>query len=232
MLDSLSDIKRDFKDILIIGRLGSEFIKSKFQNKNIVVFDVDNNLNEIPEFDNGSFDCVLCLHYLHGVNDVPAFLLHVKSILKPDGLFLCSFFGGQSLQELRDAITAAELEVTGGVSQHIHPMIDHFQMAALMQRTGFGLPVVDYDRVIVQYSKLQTLYDDLKCMGEGNALTGREHGIKDLKQSIESHYKNRFYDDGYVATFDIIHAIGWAPHESQQQPAQRGSGQVSLTEIL
>jgi hypothetical protein len=44
----------------------------------------------------------------------------------------------------------------------------------------------------------------------------------------------RFSDpDGRVrATFDIIPLSGWAPHESQQQPARRGSAQVSLAAVL
>jgi hypothetical protein len=111
-------------------------------------------------------------------------------------------------------------------------MIDHYQAAALMQKAGFALPVVDYDRVTVTYQKLQSLYDDLYYMGEANALSNRTQNFKNMKQDIENEYKNRFYNGGFQATFDIIHMIGWAPHESQQQPAKRGSGQTSLTEIL
>ena len=232
MIDNLCDIKRDFKNILIIGARGSEALVEYFSNKNITVYDVVEDNNEIPDLKDESFDCILCLHYLHVVNNVPAFLLKIKSMLVPDGLFLCSFFGGLSLQELRQSIMDAELQKTGGVSQHIHPMIDHYQAAALMQKSGFALPVVDYDRVIVEYGKLETLYQDLRMMGEGNALNNRKSNIKKLKQYIENIYKNKFYNEGYVATFDIIHTIGWAPHESQQKPLERGSGEVSLTEIL
>ena len=47
-------------------------------------------------------------------------------------------------------------------------------------------------------------------------------------------YAERFSDpDGRVrATFEIVSLSGWAPHESQQQPARRGSGQVSLATVL
>jgi len=232
MLDNLKDVQRDFENILIIGERGSEKIKSYFQNKNIELYDLIGSKSEIPSCDAGQFDCIVALPYLHTVNDVPGFLAAMKKTLKPDGMFLCSYFGGQSLQELRSSITAAELETTGGASQHIHPMIDHYQFAGLLQRAGFALPVVDYDRVIVEYSDLENLYRDLKNMGEGNALLKRENNIQKLKQHIEKHYKNNSFDNGYVATFDIVQGIGWSPHDSQQKPAQRGSGQVSLTEVL
>lgn len=232
MIDNVRDIKRDFQNILIIGTCSEKFIKHYFFNENITIFDIDNNLNEIPGYSEGAFDCILCMHYLHVVNDVPSFLLRVKSMLKPDGVFLCSFFGGRSLQELRAVVMEAELEAVDGVTQQIHPMIDHYQMAGLLQQTGFALPVVDYDRVVVHYQNLETLFEDLRCMGESNALINRKSNIKNLKQDIENIYKNKFYNDGYIATFDIVHGIGWAPHESQQKPAARGSGDISLTEIL
>jgi NADH dehydrogenase [ubiquinone] 1 alpha subcomplex assembly factor 5 len=233
IIESLRDIQRDFQNILIIGIRGSKYIKSYFYNKNIILFDIVDVLNkEIPEYDIEQFDCIISIGYMHGVNDVRGFLAAVKSYLKPDGLFLCSFFGGQSLNELRACIMDAELKETGGASMHIHPMIDHYQCAALMQDAGFALPVVDFDRVIVEYSNLDNLYKDLKYMGEGNALYNQHLNISNLKQLIEIIYKNRFYNEGYIATFDIIQSIGWKPHSNQQQPARRGSGQVSLTEIL
>lgn len=232
MMDNLDDIQRDFKNILIVGRRQSDIIKSKLSNKNIELFDINDNSNEIPKYDVGQFDCIIVTPYLHTVNDVVGFLTAMKSYLQPDGLFLCSYFGGQSLNELRSSIMEVELAKFGGASQHIHPMIDHFQFAGLLQSVGFALPVVDYDRVIVEYSDIDNLYKDLKNMGEGNALQDRKSNISELKQDIEIIYKNNFYNNGYIATFDIVHGIGWAPHESQQKPSKRGSGQVSLTEIL
>ena len=36
-------------------------------------------------------------------------------------------------------------------------------------------------------------------------------------------------DDGSIpATFQLIYLTGWSPHESQQRPLPRGSGEVSL----
>lgn len=232
MEDNLRDITREFENILIIGQCGAQFLQDIVTGKSVTVWDIDEDLNEIPSFEDESFDCVLSLHYLHVVNEVPAFLTKVKRMLQSDGLFLCSFFGGRSLQELRAVIMEVEMEVKGGVTQQIHPMIDHYQMAGLLQQAGFALPVVDYDRITVHYQSLETFYQDLRCMGERNALSQREEGIHNISQHIETQYKKRFYEDGYVATFDLVHAIGWAPHESQQKPAQRGSGDISLTEVL
>jgi hypothetical protein len=47
-------------------------------------------------------------------------------------------------------------------------------------------------------------------------------------------YQERFANaEGRLpATFQVLFLTGWAPHESQQQPARRGSGQVSLKDVL
>jgi SAM-dependent methyltransferase len=230
--DNLDDITRDPQDILVVGIRGYNFLKEKLSNKNIVLFDVSESDNEIPQLEPQQFDCVISLPYLHSVNDVKGFLMAIKQALKPDGFFLCSYFGGESLKELRASILHAETEKTGGASQHIHPMIDHYQFAGLLQLCGFALPVVNFDRVTVEYSDLNNLYNDLKNMGEGNALANRRQNIHAFKQEVENYYKNHFFNKGYVATFDIVHGIGWAPHESQQKPARRGSAEVSLTEVL
>lgn len=233
LIDSLNDIKREFNDILIIGNRGSQYLMDYFgDDKNITIYDVTDNGDEIPMFDQGQFDCIIAMPYLHVVNDVVGFLIKIKSYLKPDGLFLCSFFGGQTLSQLRQSIMETQLDQTGGASQCIHPMIDHYQFAGLLQRVGFALPVVDYDSVNVTYSKLDSLYNDLRCMGEGNALIDQTVDFNKMKQHVENKYKKSFYNNGFETTFDILFGIGWAPHESQQQPAKRGSGQVSLTEIL
>ena len=232
MIDNLNDIQRDFQNILIIGDIKIDILKNSLNNKNIKLLEFSYLLDGNFKVTTEEFDCVLIAPCLHLIDAVPAFLLFIKSLLKPDGVLLCSYFGGQSLHELRSCILEVEVEQLGGASQHIHPMIDHYQFAGLLQSAGFALPVVDFDRVLVGYSDIDNLYKDLQNMGEGNALLNRNSNINTLKQLIENKYKNKYFDNGYAATFDIVHAIGWAPHDSQQKPAKRGSGQVSLTEIL
>ena len=47
-------------------------------------------------------------------------------------------------------------------------------------------------------------------------------------------YRELFGDaDGrFPATFQVLYLTGWRPHDSQQQPARRGSGTVGLTQVL
>lgn len=58
---------------------------------------------------------------LHWVNDLPGCFSAIMHGLKPDGLFLASIFGTDTLYELRTALQLAEVERKGGISAHISP---------------------------------------------------------------------------------------------------------------
>ena len=81
-----------------------------------------------------SVDLIVSVLGLHWVEDLPGLMAQARRALKPDGLFLAALFGGSTLTELRQALTAAELEITGGASARVSPFADGFDGAALLQR--------------------------------------------------------------------------------------------------
>ena len=170
------------------------------------------------------------------VNDLPGTLLQIRRSLKPDGLLLAAFVGGQSLAELREAFAAAEAEIEGGASPRVAPFVDVRELGALLQRAGFALPVTDIDRLTVRYASPLALMHDLRRMGATNALTERRRRPlrRATLQRMMELYSARFADaDGRVrATFEIVWLSGWAPHESQQKPLAPGSAKVRLAEAL
>jgi SAM-dependent methyltransferase len=182
------------------------------------------------------FDAVLSNLALHWVNDLPGALAQIRSCLKPDGLFLASLFGAGTLAELRTALMEAELAETGGASPRVSPFADLRDAAGLLQRAGFALPVADLDTVTVTYGDFFALLHDLRGMGEANALLDRlkRHTRRTVFARAAAIYHERFADaQGRLpATFQVLFLTGWAPHESQQQPARRGSGKTSLKDVL
>lgn len=182
-----------------------------------------------------SADLIVSILSLHWADDLPGALLQVRRGLKADGLFRGALFGGATLNELRTALTEAELELRGGAQARISPFADGFDGAALLQRAGFALPAVEVDRVAVRYSGLPALIRDLRAMGETSAMAGPIRPIRRdvLTRAAELYAERHAEPDGRIrATFEIIHLTGWAPHESQQKPARRGSATVRLADAL
>lgn len=191
---------------------------------------------EALPFADASFDLIVSPLVLHTVNDVPGALIQLRRTLKPDGLLLASLFGGDTLTELRTSLLTAEAELTGGAGARVSPFADLQDLAALLQRAGFALPAADRDVVTVRYADPMRLLADLRAMGETAALTQRHPRAlsrRVLARAFEV-YRERFSDaDGRIrATFEILTATGWAPHESQQKPLKPGSAKARLADVL
>ena len=183
-----------------------------------------------------TFDLAVSALALQSVNDLPGALVQIRCALKPDGLFLGAMLGGRSLHELRTVLTEAETTLTGGVSPRVAPFADVRDMGGLLQRAGFALPVADSDVITVRYASMYGLMRDLRAMGATNPLVDRTRRPtpRMLFLRAAALYAERFADpDGRIrATFEIVSLSGWAPHESQQKPAKRGSATISLADVL
>lgn len=183
-----------------------------------------------------SLDLVLSNLALHWVNDLPGALAQIRAALKPDGLFLASMFGAGTLGELRTCLMEAELAETGGASPRVSPFAALRDAAGLLQRAGFALPVADCDVITVTYPDMFRLLADLRGMGETNILLERlkRPTRRTIFARAAALYQQRFAEpDGRLrATFQVLFLTGWAPHQSQQQPARRGSGQADLRDVL
>src|SRR4051794_10568024 len=88
-----------------------------------------------------SFDLGGASLSLHWVNDLPGALVQLRRVLRPDGLFLAALPGLGTLQPLREALAAAEAELRGGLSPRVSPFPELRDLAGLLQRAGFALPV-------------------------------------------------------------------------------------------
>jgi SAM-dependent methyltransferase len=183
-----------------------------------------------------SLDLAVSALSLQFVNDLPGALLQIRRALRPDGLFLATLVGGETLRGLGEAFALAEAELTGGAAPRLAPFIEVRSAGALLQRAGFALPVVDVDRVTVRYPDPLALMRDLRAMGATSILVERPRRPlrREVLRRAAATYAERFSDpDGRVrATFDMISLSGWAPHESQQQPLRPGSAKARLADAL
>jgi NADH dehydrogenase [ubiquinone] 1 alpha subcomplex assembly factor 5 len=232
LVERLNDMSRNFENILNIG--GSEvshLLASKDDIKMLVNQDISINMvnmasglkivadSENIPFANGTFDLVTSNLSLHSANDLPGALVQILKLLKPDGLFVASLYGAETLHELRVAAAEAEMAEYAGMSPRIAPFADVKTLGHLTQRIGFELPVADSETIKVSYNNALELMHDLRGMGEANALfrQGRPIGKK-LLHNINKIYTEKFGDGegGIIATFDIVVITGIAPKDNRR----------------
>ena len=251
LADCLLDIKRDFSIALDLGCHSGQLARilaGRGSISQLVQCDMSVGMlshvagsrlvadEEILPFADESFDLVLSVLSLHWVNDLPGCLSQVRRILKPDGFFIGAILGRGTLDELRHAMLTAEIKTLGGASPRVSPFVDARDAGALMQRAGFALPVVDTEKIILSYEDPLAMMAELRGLGESNAVKERQNNFsrrKFIETAARQYHEDHSGEDGRIpATFQIITLSGWAPHDSQQRPLPRGSGQTPIGKIL
>ena len=180
-----------------------------------------------------SFDLVVANLSLHWVNDLPGALVQIRRCLRPDGLFLASLPGLGTLAPLRDALASAEAALRDGVSPRVSPFPDLQDMAALLQRAGFALPVADAEDLPLAYRTPAALLADLRDAGEANAVLARDGRTPPralLPMALAGLPDGGA--EGFRPVLRLLTVTGWAPHESQSKPARPGSAGVRLADAL
>jgi SAM-dependent methyltransferase len=232
MADRISAVKRDFADVADIWTPGDVLrapLADRFKSVRRINLD---SASEVLPLQPESLDLAVSALAFQFVNDLPGVLAQIRRALRPDGLLLAAFPGGDTLTELRQSFAAAEAECEGGVSPRVAPFADLRDIGHLLQRAGLALPVTDVDRIVVRYDNAFALMRDVRGMGATNILLERRRTPtrRATMLRMAQIYAERFADaDGRIrATFDIVWLSAWAPHESQPKPLRPGSAKASL----
>ena len=250
LVERLGDVRRSFETTLVLGCHTGQVAEKlpKDQVGDVIQADLSPAMveqvkdarlvlaadEEALPFGFDRFDLVIAAGNLHLVNDLPGALIQIRYALKPDGLFLAAMPGGRTLHELRDCLSKAEPPRGAALTSRIMPFIDVPDAGALLQRTGYALPVVDIDTVTVSYADPMRLLRDLRGMAESNVLAARAPMRRSTLLETCRLYQENYADDrGRIpATFQLLMLAAWSPGPGQQQPLKRGSGKVNLAEAL
>jgi NADH dehydrogenase [ubiquinone] 1 alpha subcomplex assembly factor 5 len=230
LYDRILDIKKNFSNALELGN-GNEYLPLLVDTEKVSKYTLNTfkhgNYNRsidfkgmTPDFfENGAnlscfkdntFDAVFSNLLLHWVNDLPSLFKQIQRILAPDGVFLASVIGGDSLYELRSAFQLAETERMGGISQRMSPMIHMSDIGPLLMDSNFHMITVDHDELVIQYPSAVHLMSDLSSMGESHASTMPSLTIpKKVLLAIDPIYRSLYQSDHISATFQILYMIGW-----------------------
>lgn len=227
--DRLSEVNKSFSKVAVVT--GHDAVwRDRIPGAQMVA---DSETLDLPEA-----GCDLIVHHmgLHWSPDIVGQLVQARRALQPDGLFLATFFGGETLQELRRSLAEAEIAETGGLSPRVAPMAEIRDAGGLLQRAGFALPVADSATYPVSYANVFDLMRDLRGMGEANALSARlrqptRRGVFARAAALyEQHFQGS--DGRLSATFEVITLTGWAPADNQPKPLRPGSAKMRLAEAL
>jgi SAM-dependent methyltransferase len=154
------------------------------------------------------YDLIVSTQRFHFINDIEAAILNFKNALKPGGLVLISFFGGNTFSELRTAVGQTDEELFAGIYPRLLPKVDLKDAARLIQKAGLKNPISDMEDWTVNYSSLANLQHDIKALALGNVLAARSNKYigKAYFKRLEANLMNSATT--FAITYSLVTAMG------------------------
>ena len=169
--------------------------------------------DEFLPFHAPHFDLVINNLNLHWANDLVGSLIQARSILKENGVFIGTIFGGHTLTELKEALFQTETTFNKNVGYHVPPIITCEHMVSLMRRAKFKHAVVDSYTLKHVFPDTLKLMHFIKDMGESNCMDNKISILnREVIDNIDAKYKELFHGNKaeIEATFEIIVFVGRA----------------------
>jgi len=150
-------------------------------------------------FDNHSFEGVISHLYLHIELDLPRLLAEIKRVLKPEGVFAFAYYGPDSFQEL---------------GHPMPPFIDMHDVGDALIQAGFQTPIIDMEKIIVDYDNAEMAYADLEAVGD--------HLLIEPFSPLPE--KN-------ILTYEIVYGHAFLPHTQGFSANQRGEVSIPVSAL-
>ena len=226
----VNEIKNDFENILLLTSDFNEILDKiiKFQSKKIIFqsqFDIflekiQNRKNiakvyskfENLEYKEESFDLIIHNFSLNNLNNINDHLQKIFTLLNKDGLFICNFFGSETLNELRNSLLITDNKLFDGAYVRMSPGVNMVNIVDLMGKVGFKEIVSEVVNYQVFYEKLNDLLIDIKGVGENTVFEMVSKGLKTknyFKTLEETYFENYSVDKKIISTCDVVSITCW-----------------------
>lgn len=130
------------------------------------------------------YDLIVSNMNLHWFNDVPSALSNFHNSLVPDGAFISSSLGGDTLQELRICLNLAEQEREGGISPLVSPFLSVTELGNIFAKQGYNLPTIDSVHSQMEFTSTFSLLFFLSAIGEQSSLFEKRKGVMSVDTLI------------------------------------------------
>lgn len=154
-------------------------------------------------------------------------LAEVRRVLKPQGHFVFSTFGPDTLKELRSAWAEADSH------SHVNRFLDMHDVGDALVRAGLLEPVLDVDRHELTYADAVTLMRDLKAIGARNETAGRPRTLlgRGHLQRVFTAYEAFRKDGRLPATYEVVYGAAWGTAGKPAASAHAGEVRISAADI-
>lgn len=228
LLKRLELIKHDKSNILDIGSGTGKLsldIKKKYPSTIVTCLDISYEMQQVhrrkepmancivgsaerPPFEPSSFDTILSSLTLHWCSVSSDLFKNISSLLTPNGLFLFSVVGPDTLKEFRRCPSEIYRKL------RFNSYIDMHHYGDLMLSADFKDPVVDNEQITIEFRSFEQLLKSLRFTGTNLTSTSSQTRIT---KSEYLKIKDCLFNETsktYDITYDIIFGYALKPNKT------------------
>jgi malonyl-CoA O-methyltransferase len=172
-----------------------------------------------------SVDLVFSNLALQWSYDLPAVFREFRRIMNADAMLVFTCFGPDTLHELKQSWRAVD------DLPHVNDYPDMHDIGDELLAAGFREPVMDAERLTLEYPDVMSLMRELKGIGAHNVASARLNGLtgKSRLERMLQAYEQFRRGNRYPASYEIIYGTAFAPRDGQ--PVKTSEGDVATFSI-
>ena len=172
--------------------------RSKVNDASPVCADIEN----IP-INESCFDLIISSLTFHWATDLYGTFLKSYKLLKNDGCFLFSSIGPDTLFELRNALLKVDAH------ERVNRFIDMHHYGDALLKIGFSDPVVDNEKIIVEYNSFCDVLKSLKKIGANTVekISEKKLSKRDYRTALDGYEINE--NSNYPVTYEVLYGLAW-----------------------
>ena len=157
--------------------------------------------------------------------DLPAMFREFRRVMSTDAMLVFTSFGPDTLTELKQAWRSVD------ELPHVNDFPDMHDIGDELLAAGFREPVMDAERLTLEYPDVLALMRELKGLGEHNVASQRFRGLtgKTRLARVKKEYEQFSRNGRYPAGFEVVYGVAFAPPEGQ--PMKTAEGDVAMFSV-
>ena len=127
----------------------------------------------------------------------------VARVLQPEGLFLFSSFGPDTLKELRAAFDAI------GATAGVNTFVDMHDLGDALVHAGFADPVMEMELITAEYASVDARLRELRNVGSHARAASAGLAGKARRERLVARYEALRREGALPATFEVVYGHAW-----------------------
>lgn len=210
-----ANLKRQFRKAQVIGLDVAPSMLGRLRRRSRLLHRISavcGDLGSLPLVD-ASVDLLCSNLALHWSSGLRATLEECGRVLRPAGMLLFATLGRGSLAELRDAWPVADQAV------RFLDFPDALQLGDAMLASGLVEPVVDTERIRLEYPDLEAMVREFEATGSSLLIEGWERW-RNCRHELESALAAAAGNARPSISFEIVYGTAFGPPTSARRPRQ------------